>query len=297
MSAGAGGGMNVLLKSLLNEGDEVVIFAPYFVEYLFYIDNHGGKAVVAETDADFRIDIARLKKVVTPKTKAVIVNTPNNPTGAVYTDAEVEALGEFLAKCEKKFGHAIFLVSDEPYRRLIFDGLKNPSVMNFHDNPVVVYSHSKDLALPGERIGYIAISPRMADADLLSGACTFATRTLGFVNAPALMQRVCAPLQHVSIDPRHYERKRDYLYGELTAMGFKCIKPRGTFYIFPQCPIADDVEFVQMCLEEHVLVVPGSGFGRPGYFRIAYCVPDGVIEKSIPQFRTIAKKAGLKPGK
>ncbi len=294
MTVGAGGGLNVLLKALLDEDDEVVIFAPYFVEYIFYINNHGGKCVIAETNREFKFDFNELEKAVTKKTKAVIINSPNNPTGAVYGADDLDALADFLGNAEKKFGHPIYLVSDEPYRKIIFDGLKHESIMNHYDNSIVIYSHSKDLGLAGERIGYVAISPNAADVKDVSAACAFTVRTLGFVNAPALMQRLCGPLQQVSVDARIYERKRDFLYNELTGMGFKCIKPQGTFYLFPECPLDDDIDFVNLCVEEQVLVVPGSGFGRAGYFRLGYCIPDEVIRNSIPRFRTIAGKIGLK---
>lgn len=293
MTVGAGGGLNVVLKSILDEGDEVVILAPYFVEYIFYIDNHGGKTVIAKTGEDFRFDFDELEKAFTGNTKALIINSPNNPTGVVYSEGDLKKLASFMEEKSKKYGNDIYVISDEPYRKILFDGVKYPSIASHYSNAFTVYSHSKDLGLAGERIGYIGISPEMTDLSETIGACTFTNRTLGFVNAPALMQRLVAPLQGVSIDSDIYQRKRDLFYDNLIDMGFKCNKPQGAFYLFPESPLEDDVAFVKKCIEDRVLVVPGSGFGTPGYFRISYCVPDEVIENSLESFRAIADKFDL----
>ena len=293
MTCGAGGGLNVVLKTLLDPGQGVIIFAPYFVEYVYYADNHGGTCTILATDEGFNPDLDGLEQSVTSSTRVVLINSPNNPTGVVYGAGLLEGLGRLLGKKEEEFGTEIFLVSDEPYRKLIYDGLEYPHVFPHHPRSLVVTSHSKDLALPGERIGYIAVNPDYEGRAELVDGLTFCNRTLGFVNAPALMQHIVSRLQGVSIDVGEYMRKRDFLYKTLIDMGYSMVKPQGAFYMFPKSPIEDDVAFVRELQTHNVLVVPGSGFGAPGYFRISYCVDDRTIKGSLEGFRAGARQFGL----
>lgn len=296
MTCGAGGALNVVLKTILNPGEEVIILAPYFVEYKFYIDNHGGVPVEVWTNREtFRLDLAAIEAAITTKTRAIIVNSPNNPTGVIYTAEELAALGELVKRAQTRTGHQVYVISDEPYARLSYDGAQVPNIFPLIESSIVVTSHSKDLALPGERIGYLAANPRMATAMQFMEGAVFCNRTLGFVNAPALMQRLVTDLQDVSVDSAAYRDKRDLLYTSLTGLGFSMVKPDGAFYLFPKSPFADDVEFVKLAQKHHVLLVPGSGFGAPGYFRIAYCVDKGMIERSLPAWEQLAVEAGLKP--
>jgi aspartate aminotransferase len=292
MTCGAGGAMNVLLKALLDPGDEVVVIAPYFPEYTFYIDNHGGVPRVAGSDSRFLPDLRSLSQVLTPRTRAVIVNSPNNPTGVVYPASSLEGIGGALAEAEREFGTEIYLISDEPYRKLIYTGEPYPMVFPHHVRTVVATSHSKDLGLAGERIGYIAASPSDPGRVDLIDAATFANRTLGFVNAPAIAQRIVARLQHASVDVNQYRQKRDYLYGELLRIGYEVVRPDGAFYMFPRSPIPDDRTFVAMLQSRLVLVVPGTGFGVPGYFRLSYCVDDRTLRGSVPGFTAAFHEAG-----
>jgi aspartate aminotransferase len=292
MCVGAAAGINVVLKTLLDPGDEVVFFSPYFVEYDFYVDYHGGLATVVPTGAHFDLDLGGLEAALTPRSKLVLINSPNNPTGVIYPATTLQQLGELLRRKERQFNTAIYLLSDEPYKKLIYDGLTYPEIYEHHPNTISVTSHAKDLALPAERIGYIAVNPECADLkDLLSGM-SFTTRTLGFVNAPALMQRALVHLQGVTIDINQYERKRNFICDHLTAMGYQLVRPQGAFYIFPKSPI-DDVAFVHALQAKHILTVPGSGFGTAGHFRIAYCVEDRTIERAMDGFRTVAKDFGM----
>jgi aspartate aminotransferase len=293
MTCGAGAALNVVLKSILDQDDEVIILSPYFVEYKFYIDNHSGAAKVVSTTPEFKLDLAAIGCAITSRTKAIIVNSPNNPTGVVYDAASLTALGRLLEDMEAKYGKQIFVISDEPYAKIIYDGLTLPSIFSCIKNSIVVTSHSKDLALPGERIGYIAISPQIDNSGLLMEALVFCNRTLGFVNAPALMQRLVAGLQHESVDISGYKEKRDILYDNLTDLGFEMIKPQGAFYLFPVSPLPDDIEFVMAAQKHNILLVPGSGFGAPGYFRIAYCIDKQVILNSLPAFKTLAAEIGM----
>ena len=293
MTCGAAAAINVMLKTILDPGEEVILLSPYFVEYGYYVDNHGGVAVVVATDDDFLPDLATIESAITSKTRALIINSPNNPTGVVYPPESLDALGDLLNRKQEELGTEIFIISDEPYRRIIFDGLIYPQVLPRYRNSVVVTSHAKDLALPGERIGYIAINPDYLEKDELSDGLTFCNRTLGFVNAPALMQHLVRSLQGVSVDPTEYQRKRDYLLGHLTELGYSVNKPQGAFYLFPKSPVEDDVAFVDALQEWNVLTVPGRGFGTPGYFRISYCVEDSVLEGAINGFAKAAEKFGL----
>jgi len=294
MTCGAAGALNVVLKTILNQGDEVILFAPYFVEFLNYIDNHGGVAKVLPTDEQFMPRLDALEAGIGPKTKAVIINSPNNPTGAVYGEDVIHQLGELLCEKEAQYGTDIFLISDEPYRKIIYDGLKYPSPLNHYLRSIIVASHSKDLSLAGERIGYIAVHPDCDQHDEMMNGFIFCNRTLGFVNAPALMQHVVRHLQQVTVPVAEFQQKRDFLYGHLVNMGYSVVKPQGAFYMFPKSPLEDDVAFVRELQQWQVLTVPGSGFGTPGHFRISYCVDDRTLEGSLAGFREVAEKFKLR---
>jgi len=292
MTVGAAGGLNVVLKSVLDEGDEVIVPSPYFMEFKFYIENNGGEIRLAETHADFSLNLKEIEKAINEKTKAVLINSPNNPTGVVYDQGSLEKLGELLKKKSQEIGRTLYLITDEAYRRIIFDQIQLPIVFHYYPHTIRVTSHSKDLSLPGERIGYIAVSPLCEEIDELISAIIFSNRILGFINAPALMQRLVAPLQRNSVNIRVYEEKRDLLYNSLKAFGFHVVRPQGAFYIFPKAPIEDDLAFVKELLSKRILTVPGRGFGKPGYFRIAYAVEKKVIEGALPRFKEIADKYG-----
>ena len=292
MTCGAGGALNVVMKALLDPGDEVVIFAPYFVEYRYYADNHGGECRVVPPDESFRPDMAAFDEALNERTRIVLICSPGNPTGVLYGADVLRRLGESMARAEEVFDREIFLVSDEPYRKILFDGVEYPHIFDHHVRSIVATSHSKDLALPGERIGYIAVNPGYGDRDELVEGLVFCNRTLGFVNAPALMQHIVARMQATTVDVGQYQAKRDFLYESLTEMGYSVVKPQGAFYMFPRSP-ADDVVFADEMRSRNVLVVPGRGFGMPGYFRISYCVSDRTLEGSLAGFRAaIAKFEG-----
>lgn len=293
MTCGAAGGINVVLKTILEAGDEVIIFSPYFVEYIYYIDNAQGIPRIVPSDSQFVPDLKILEENITPKTRAVLVNSPNNPTGVVYTDETLREIGNLLAKKERELGTEIFLISDDIYRRLVYDEVECPYVFQYHPRTVVTTSFSKDLALPGERIGYVAVNPQYDGRDELFNGFVFCNRVLGFVNAPALMQNVVRALQDVWVDIDEYVRKRDLLYDNLIEMGYSIVKPTGAFYMLPKSPIEDDAAFVKELQKYNVLVVPGKGFGAPGYFRISYCVEDRVIEGSLQGFKAAAKQFNL----
>lgn len=294
MVVGAAGGLNVVLKTLLDPGDEVIIFSPYFVEYHFYVENHQGISKTVPTDAHFNLDLTALEHALSARTKVVLINSPNNPSGVMYPAATIRALGDLLRQKQAAFGTQIHLVSDEPYKKLLYDGLTYPEVYPYYANSLSVTSHAKDLALPGERIGYIATNPACSDVPELQDGLSFANRTLGFVNAPALMQHIVTDLQGVTVDMQQYEQKRNVLCTNLAAMGYQFVKPQGAFYLFPRSPISDDVAFVQALLRHRILAVPGSGFGTPGYFRLAYCVDDQTIERSLEGFQAVAKAYNLR---
>lgn len=295
MSCGASGAMNVVLKTILNPGEEVIILAPYFVEYKFYIDNHGGVARVVPTQpGTFQPDLSAIEQAISDKTRAIIVNSPNNPTGVIYSESCLKDLGDLVQRKERDLNRQIYVISDEPYARIAYDGIRVPPIFSYVDNAVIVTSHSKDLALPGERIGYLAASPRMTHVELFLEGAVFCNRTLGFVNAPALMQRLVSKLQTESVNVDEYKEKRDILYHYLVGMGFQMVKPDGAFYLFPKSPLADDIEFVKLAQKHRILLVPGTGFGAPGYFRIAYCVDKGMIERSLEAWRHLAKEAGYR---
>jgi aspartate aminotransferase len=294
MVTGAAGGLNITLKTLLDPGDEVIIFAPYFVEYLFYADNHGGKAVPVDTKPDFTLDFDALEKAFTDKTRAVIINSPNNPTGVVYSRESLEKLAGVLQKKSEEMGRAVYLISDDPYKKIAFDGVETPNICEFYDNSIYITSHSKDLAVPGERIGMVTVHPRAENAKELIAGLIFCNRVLGFVNAPSLIQRAIKNAQGATVDVQDYQQKRDFLYRELTRIGYSVVKPQGAFYFFPESPLADEVEFARILASKRVLVVPGRGFGLAGYFRLSYCFPDRVIEGAIAGLEEAFKEATTK---
>jgi aspartate aminotransferase len=291
MVTGAAGGLNITLKTLLDPGDEVLIFAPYFVEYLFYADNHGGKAVPVATRQDFTLDLDALNNAFTDRTRAVIINSPNNPTGVVYSRESLEKLAAVLQKKSEAMGRAVYLISDDPYKKIAFDGVETPNICEFYDNSIYITSHSKDLAVPGERIGMVAVHPRAENAKELMAGLIFCNRVLGFVNAPSLIQRAIKNAQGAMVDVEDYQRKRDFLYRELTRIGYSVVKPQGAFYFFPQSPLEDEVEFSRILASKRVLVVPGRGFGLAGYFRLSYCFPDNVIEGAVTGLEEAFKEA------
>jgi aspartate aminotransferase len=291
MVCGAAGGLNITLKTLLDPGEEVIVFSPFFVEYLFYSENHGGKTVIVPTNDDFSLNFNALRDALSPKTKAVIINSPNNPTGVVYPRKVLEELASVLKKYSTEKNNPIYLISDDPYKKIVFDGVETPNILELYDHSIYITSHSKDLAIPGERIGYVAVHPKCADVENLMSGLIFCNRVLGFVNAPALIQRAIKSVQNVSVDAEFYRKKRDFLYAELTRIGYSVVKPQGAFYFFPKSPIEDEVIFTQKLAEKRVLVVPGRGFGSSGYFRISYCVPDKVLEGSILGFEEAFNQA------
>ena len=289
MTVGAGGALNVVLKTLLNSGDEVVIPKPFFVEYVFYCDNHGGAAVLVPTRPDFSLDVDEIAKAITPKTAAVLINSPNNPTGRIYSQDQIDALADVLRSKSKQIGRAIVLISDEPYRGIIYDGAEVPSILKAYENSMVVTSFSKDLSIPGERLGYIAMNPAMDNAEQTIAGLILSNRILGFVNAPSLIQRAVTDHLADIVDIAVYKRRRDRLYNALVSFGYDVIRPEGAFYLFPRSPIQDDVAFVAKLQEKLILTVPGVGFGGPGFFRIAYCVSDETIEGSLKGFEETIK--------
>ncbi len=290
MSTGAGGALNVILKTILNPGEEVIIPKPYFVEYNFYLDNHQGVPKLVSTRPDFSLDLEAIEEAITDKTKAVLINSPNNPTGRIYTKKELDSLGQLLRHHSQRRGEPIYLISDEPYRNIVYDGTTVPSVFDAYNETFVATSFSKDLSLPGERIGYAAVHPEVSDRDMIIGGMVLSNRTLGYVNAPALMQRVIARLLDQRVDISVYQRRRDILCEAFSSFGYEFVRPEGAFYLFPRTPVEDDVAFVAQLQEENILTVPGSGFGGPGHFRIAYCVSDDVIERALPGFEKAIKK-------
>ncbi|MCH8816887.1 MAG: pyridoxal phosphate-dependent aminotransferase [Chloroflexi bacterium] len=291
MTSGASGSLNIILRSLLDPGDEVVILTPFFVEYVYYVShNNGVHKLVGFTDG-FMPDMDDLEAKLSARTRAVIMNSPNNPTGVIYPESAIVEIGRLLGDAERRFGTEIALITDEPYRKLIYTDDPYPFVFKHHPRTIVATSHSKDLGLAGERIGYIAINPAYPDKTEMLDAMVFSLRTLGFVNAPALMQRIAARLQDVTVDVSVYRKKRDFIYEAMTEIGYDVVKPGGAFYLFPKSPLEDDVAFVRMLQERMVLVVPGSGFGGPGYFRLTFCVEDRVLEGSLDGFRSALAEA------
>lgn len=294
MTVGAASGMNVILKTLLNPEDQVIVFAPYFLEYNAYVRNYDGQLVIVPPNTrDFQPDLQEFEKRITEKTKAVIINTPNNPTGVVYSKETLEKIGEILKKKQEEYSSTIVLISDEPYRELVYDGALVPFVTKFYENTVVCYSYSKSLSLPGERIGYLLIPDELTDSSQVFGAASIANRVLGCVNAPSLMQRVIKRCLDAAVNVEAYDRNRNLLYRSLTEYGFRCVKPQGAFYLFVESPEEDEKKFCEVCKNHHILVVPGSSFACPGYVRISYCVSYEQIERSLPAFRKVAEEYKL----
>lgn len=289
MTVGAGGALNVIFKTILDPGDEVLIPAPYFVEYRFYVDNGGGVTRVVPTHEDFSLDLKAIEGGINEKTKAVLINSPNNPTGKVYDAAAIHALAIILGRKSREYGNIIYLVSDEPYRDIVYDGIEVPSILKAYPNSLMAFSYSKSLSLPGERIGYIVAHPECEHILDIMGGLVLCNRMLGFVNAPALMQRVIARVQGMKVDVEIYRRKRDLLCDGLASVGYTVKKPEGAFYLFLKAPIDDDVAFSRALQKQRILTVPGSGFGGPGYIRIAYCVNDDTIRNAIPGFGAVLK--------
>ncbi|KPA09613.1 aspartate aminotransferase [Candidatus Magnetomorum sp. HK-1] len=284
MTCGAAGALNVIFKAILDPGDEVICPSPYFVEYGFYVDNHGGTLKTVPTTPDFYLDINAIEKSIKPNTKAVLINSPNNPTGQVYSQEHIDLLANVLRQKSKANGQSIYLISDEPYRKISFDNIEIPGILSSYKNSIVCTSYSKDLSIPGERIGHLAVHPEAADKSDLMQALAMSNRILGFVNAPAFMQRAIACMQGQQIDSGIYQAKRDLLCNGLQKAGYQFTLPKGAFYLFPKSPILDDVAFVAVLQEENILAVPGSGFGCPGHFRISFCVSDDTISRSMPGF-------------
>ncbi len=290
MTCGAAGALNVILKAILDPGDEVVTPTPYFVEYGFYADNHGGELKTVPTNPDFTLNLEAIQGAITPETKAVLINSPNNPSGQVYSSESLEQLGALLETESKRLGRTLYLISDEPYRKIAFDGIQVPSLFPLYKESIIATSYSKDLSIPGERIGFLAVNPEATHkGDLLAGMA-LANRILGFVNAPAFMQRAIGALQGEAVDAGLYQKKRDLLCEGLSDCGYEFVKPKGAFYLFPKSPIPDDVAFVRALQEELILTVPGRGFGSPGFFRIAFCVDDKTIEGALAGFDRVKKQ-------
>ena len=290
MTCGAAGALNVIFKALLDPGEEVVFPAPFFVEYKFYVENHQGVAVPVRTREDFSLDFSALEAAITPRTKAVLINSPHNPTGQLYSVEEIKELSNFLKQKSEKWEHPIYLISDEPYRNLVFDGLEAPPIFPYYENAIVVTSFSKELSLPGERIGFLSLHPEAEGKEELLAAFILANRILGFVNAPALAQRIAARCAEETVDVTIYEKRRDLFCEVLEEAGLEFVKPKGAFYIFPRTPI-DDVEFCRLLQEELILAVPGRGFGGPGHIRLAFCVDESYIEKAREGFKRATQRA------
>ena len=294
MTVGAAGGLNTIFKTLLNPGEEVMTFAPFFGEYRNYVSNFGGKLVVVSPNTvDFQPKLDEFEAKITPKTRAVIVNNPNNPTGVVYSEETIKKVAAILDAKQKEYGTEIFIISDEPYRELAYDGVEVPYITKYYNNTIVGYSFSKSLSLPGERIGYLVIPDEVDDAEQMKTAAAIATRVLGFVNAPSLMQRAVARCIDAKCDVDSYNRNREALYNGLVKLGFECIKPQGAFYLFVKSPVPDEKEFCNVAKKHNVLLVPGSSFKCAGYVRIAYCVSYDTIINSLPRFAEIAQEMGL----
>lgn len=288
MTVGAAGGLNVILKTLLNPGDEVIVFAPYFGEYRSYAANYGGVLVeVPPNTTDFQPDLESFEKLISPKTKAVIVNTPNNPTGVIYSEKTIRAMADIMRGKQQEYGTDICLISDEPYRELAYDGAEVPYLTKYYENTVVGYSFSKSLSLPGERIGYLVIPDEMKDSADVIAAANVANRILGFVNAPSLFQKVAAECLEERTDLEYYNRNRETLYHGLTEAGYECVRPEGAFYLFVKSPVEDEKVFCETAKKHRILIVPGSSFGCPGYVRIAYCVAYETIVNALPGFKEV----------
>ncbi|MGN0165194.1 MAG: pyridoxal phosphate-dependent aminotransferase [Lachnospiraceae bacterium] len=294
MTVGAAGGLNVILKTLLNPGDEVLSFAPFFVEYRNYVANYDGNLITVPTDSEtFLPDTEALAAAITPLTKALIINTPNNPTGVIYSEEVIKGVAAVLEAKEKEYGISIYLIADEPYRELAYDGVEVPYLTKYYHNTIVGYSYSKSLSLPGERIGYLVMPDELDDCDMIINGASVANRVLGFVNAPSLMQKVIAKSLDCATDVNRYDENRQLLYNALVSYGFTCVKPQGAFYLWVKAPGGDDVAFVEAAKKYHLLIVAGKGFAGPGYVRLAYCVDKEMIKRSLPAFKALAEEYGL----
>ncbi len=296
MTVGAAGGLNVILKTLLNPGDEVMVFAPFFGEYRNYVSNFDGQLVVVSPNTvDFQPNLTEFEQKISERTKAVLVNTPNNPTGVVYSKETIQELADVLNRKQKEYNTSIYLISDEPYRELAYDGVEVPYITKFYKNTIVGYSYSKSLSLPGERIGYLVIPSEADDFQEVAAAANVANRILGYVNAPSLIQRAVAKCLDAKVDVEIYNRNRELLYNNLVSFGYECVKPQGAFYLFVKALEEDDKAFSAAAKRHNLLIVPGSSFGCPGYCRIAYCVDYGMIERSLPKFRKLAEEYAVPP--
>lgn len=294
MTVGAAGGLNTIFKTLLNPGEEVMTFAPFFGEYRNYVSNFGGKLVVVSPNTvDFQPKLDEFEAKITPKTRAVIVNNPNNPTGVVYSEDTIKKMAAIMDKKQKEYGTEIYLIADEPYRELAYDGVDVPYLTKYYDNTIVGYSYSKSLSLPGERIGYLVIPDEADGSEELITAAAIANRTIGCVNAPSLMQKVIAKCVDAEVDVAAYDKNRLALYNGLKECGFECIKPQGAFYLFVKSPVADEKAFCEAGKKYNILMVPGSSFACPGYVRLAYCVSYDTIINSLPEFKKLAEEFGL----
>jgi aspartate aminotransferase len=285
MTVGAGGALNVALKTILDPGDEVIVTKPYFVEYDFYVDNHNGVLKRAATNPDFSLNLDNIMAETTEKTRAVVINSPHNPTGVVYSEQNIRDLEKLLEEISKKTGRPVYMISDEPYRKIVYNGIIVPSVFGKYPYVMSLTSYSKDLSLPGERIGFLAVHPDVPGKNMLMGGLVLNNRILGYVNAPSLMQRAVARLQGEQVDTGIYQKRRDTFVAGLKDAGYSLTVPEGAFYLFPRAPIDDDVAFVKELQKENILAVPGTGFHGPGHFRLTYCVPETVIERSLPGFK------------
>jgi len=295
MTCGAAGGLNIILKSILNPEDEVITFAPYFGEYNNYVQNFDGKLIVIPTNPEnFAPDINALSNAISSKTKALIINNPNNPTGVVYSKEVIQELANVLNVKQKEFNTSIYLISDEPYREIVYDDIEVPCLLKYYNNTFIGYSYSKSLSLPGERIGYVLTNTLMDGFEDMMSALNIANRILGFVNAPSLFQRVIAKSLGAEVDVRIYKRNRDLLYNHLISLGFACVKPQGAFYLFPKSPIEDDKKFCEDAKQFNLLLVPGSAFGCPGHVRLAYCISYEKIARSLQAFDKLAALYTLK---
>jgi aspartate aminotransferase len=286
MTVGCAGALNVALKALLNPGEEVIILAPSYLEYPYYIDNHSGTCRIVETNQDFTINIDNMASAINSATKAIILNSPNNPTGEIYPEKTLGSVAELLYKKSKEFGNDIYLIFDEAYRDIVYDGIKLPDIFKIYSNTIIAASYSKPLSIPGERIGYAAVNPEMVEAEDIMEAMTFANRILGYINAPALMQQVITNMQDIRVEIAEYQERRDFFCDALEDFGYSFIRPKGTYYIFPESPV-DDLRFANELSRQGIFVFPGTLFGRRGYFRIAFCVRKETIEKSLDGFRKV----------
>ena len=295
MTCGAAGGLNIILKSILNPEDEVITFSPYFGEYANYVKNFSGKLVTCSTNTDtFEPDLEALTKIINNKTKALIINNPNNPTGVIYSKEVIQALANLLNEKQKELNTTIYLISDEPYREIVYDNAEVPCLLKYYNNTFIGYSYSKSLSLPGERIGYVVINSLMEDFEEMASALNIANRILGFVNAPSLFQRVIGRTLGSEVDVDIYKKNRDLLYNHLILLGFTCVKPEGAFYLFPKTPIEDDKKFCEDAKQFNLLLVPGSAFGCPGHVRLAYCISYEKIKNSLQAFDKLAALYNLK---